>query len=340
MNLIDRYVAEIGRNLPEKNRADIEKEIHSTLEDMLEEKSRQAGRPVDEDMTVEALKEFGHPLKVAASYQPERHLIGPQLYPYLMMVIRISLLVIFGVALIRLGVNLFQGGDVQHIVRSVLEGIFGFFGTAINMLGIVVLVFAVLEWAMPNVDERYADFDPRSLPEPEAASEPDKFTTGRMITKIIFTVAAVILFNAYPQLIGIWFPRDGQWASFPILSAAFFHYLPWLNIFWMLEIAHSLLLLREGRWQTSTRWYAILLAVFRISLTYAMLNGPSIVGVSAANLQSLGIQAPEAGALVAVIGAAVSLGLIVAIVAETIQVFVALYRMYFKDRKFNLLSIG
>ena len=39
MSLIDRYIAEVGRHLPEKNRKDIEAEIRSMLEDMIDENS-------------------------------------------------------------------------------------------------------------------------------------------------------------------------------------------------------------------------------------------------------------------------------------------------------------
>jgi hypothetical protein len=45
MNLIDTYVSEVGRHLPQKNRADIEAEIRSTIEDILEERSRKFGKP-------------------------------------------------------------------------------------------------------------------------------------------------------------------------------------------------------------------------------------------------------------------------------------------------------
>ena len=48
MELIDRYVAEVGRQLPEKMRADIENEMRSTLEDMVEDRSQKTGRPVDQ----------------------------------------------------------------------------------------------------------------------------------------------------------------------------------------------------------------------------------------------------------------------------------------------------
>ena len=36
MSLIDRYVAEVGRHLPEKDRSDIETEIQTMIEDTLD----------------------------------------------------------------------------------------------------------------------------------------------------------------------------------------------------------------------------------------------------------------------------------------------------------------
>ena len=55
MNLIDRYVTEVGKHLPRKNRVDIEAELRSTLEDMLEDRSKQTGRQADEALAAELL---------------------------------------------------------------------------------------------------------------------------------------------------------------------------------------------------------------------------------------------------------------------------------------------
>jgi hypothetical protein len=54
--LIDRYIAEVGKFLPRKNRLDIEAGILSTLEDMLTEPRRKTGNPVDP-----LLEKFSHP---------------------------------------------------------------------------------------------------------------------------------------------------------------------------------------------------------------------------------------------------------------------------------------
>ena len=98
MNLIDRYIEQVGENLPRKDREDILKEIRSILEDTLESRSQTENRPVDEDLIVVVLKDFGSPSKVAASYLPPRYLIGPRLYPTFFMLTKIILGIVLLVA--------------------------------------------------------------------------------------------------------------------------------------------------------------------------------------------------------------------------------------------------
>src|SRR5512147_2190053 len=109
MNLIDKYIAEVGKHLPRKNRADIEAEIRSTLEDMLEER-KQAQGPLDDAAVIELLKEYGAPRKVAESYVGPRYLIGPRIYPFFEMVTRIVLTVVLVVGLAGLGISLSRSG--------------------------------------------------------------------------------------------------------------------------------------------------------------------------------------------------------------------------------------
>src|SRR5574338_964427 len=109
MNLIDRYIAEVGKHLPRKNRADIEAEIRSTLEDMLEERSQGTG-PADEATVMAMLKDYGAPREVAAKYKTHQYLIGPRLFPIFEMVVKIVFAVVAGASLIGLAVNLSQTG--------------------------------------------------------------------------------------------------------------------------------------------------------------------------------------------------------------------------------------
>ena len=103
MELIDRYLHEVGRYLPKKNREDILAEIRSYLEDKLDERTN--GKPSEEDV-VEFLKEEGSPQKMAASYAPEgQYVIGPSLYPLFRLVTGIALAASIGAQLLAWAVS-------------------------------------------------------------------------------------------------------------------------------------------------------------------------------------------------------------------------------------------
>ncbi|MBM3151925.1 MAG: hypothetical protein FJZ96_06960 [Chloroflexi bacterium] len=106
--MIDRYIAEIGKRLALRNRADIQKEIRSTLEDMLEDRARHPDRTGEENLVVDLLREFGKPEDVAASYQTERYLVGPQLYPFFSLVVTIVLPILATVLMIIMSIGLFS----------------------------------------------------------------------------------------------------------------------------------------------------------------------------------------------------------------------------------------
>ncbi|HCB02525.1 MAG TPA: hypothetical protein DEP19_09095, partial [Anaerolineae bacterium] len=129
MKLIERYVSEVGKNLPLiKGREDIEKELRSTLEDMLEERAEKAGRPVDEAMEIELLKEYGSPNKVAMTYNPQPYLIGPRMFPFFLTVLKIVIPIVVIVLLVLTGIQAvtetpLMGREFINIIGDGLAGI-------------------------------------------------------------------------------------------------------------------------------------------------------------------------------------------------------------------------
>lgn len=335
MKLIDRYVAEVGRQLPEKNRADIEKELRSTLEDMLEDASHAAGRPADEEMEAEVLKTYGKPNKVAASYLPEKYLIGPRLYPFFMMVLRIVLTVVSVVTLLRIGMAMAYNADAAGIFTLIGQFILEWLTSCTAALGNIVLVFAIIERFVPGVNEQSAEvmadlegrndekWDPRDLPE---AADDNRFSLGEAIFDILFTVAALLILNFYPQIIGIGFISDGKWTYLPVLSDAFRAYLPWITLLWSAQVIKNLVLLRLGRWNTPMRWVGLGIDVANIALTYIILRGPSIVGITPAGLETTGmVSGAVAQTLVTLANSGVTIGLAIALVVQIIQVGMKAY---------------
>ena len=83
MNLIETYVYEVTRRLPEKSRNDIALELTSTIEDTLPEN-------YSENEVMEALSKLGDPAQLAASYrETPNYLIGPKVYDVYMRTMKI-----------------------------------------------------------------------------------------------------------------------------------------------------------------------------------------------------------------------------------------------------------
>jgi hypothetical protein len=329
MQLIDRYVREIGRRLPQKSRSDIEKEIRSALEDMLEDRSKKEGKAVDEAMTVEVLKEYGKPEKVAASYLPERYLIGPQLFPTFWMVAQIVFVVLTALALVGLGINLARGEATPLVIGKTIAESFGqYFSGIAAAIGNIVLVFALIQYFNPDLkfDTKEDDeWNPRDLPEVEDA---DQVSRGNLIAEVVFTVLGLILFNVYPQYIGIYNFSDTGSSFVPFLSDAFFSYMPWINVLWALQIGCNLILLQQMRWQAGTRWFWIAIKSGGIALAYAMLMGPSLINLTPEALMT-GMSMPaDAAQVIATMAAqGVRIALVVSIIAGAVDILKSLVQL-------------
>lgn len=330
MNLIDRYVREIGRRLPQKTRADIEKEIRSALEDMLEDRSKQESRAVDEEMTVAVLKEYGNPEAVAASYLPEQYLIGPQLFPIFWLVTKIVFAVLTTLTVIAMGFALFGGyaspenfwGDLFQLLGDYFSGMMAAFGN-------IVLVFALIQrfatgWEFKEKGED-KNWNPLDLPDVEDA---DQVKIGELVAEVVFIVLGLILFNFYPQYVGIYgFTDEGRFFA-PLFSDAFFSYMPWINLLWGLQFALDVWLVQQRRWQYGSRLLLMAVKAGNAVLAYTMLKGPSIIGLTPDVLMSeMNFTADGAQSLAMLIAQVVKWGLIIGIVAGAIDAVKALVQM-------------
>jgi hypothetical protein len=288
MNLIDKYIAEVGKYLPRKNRADIEAEIRSTLEDMLDERKPAQG-PADEATVMELLKEYGSPREVAATYMTHQYLIGPRLFPIFETVIRIVFAVVAGASLIGLGVGLTKTSLAGPAFASAIGDWFGgLISGLVAAFGNIVLVFAIIE-RTPVADKferEFKDWDPKELrsePDPEQTDLPDHIAT------IIFTFLGLVVLNLYPNLFSIRYLSDGAWVTLPILTATFFSFLPWINILGLVQIVFSGFMLGQRNWTPATRILGILMDIAGMILAVVILRTPGIFGITPEALNAIGI---------------------------------------------------
>ncbi len=83
MNLIDRYVEAVKSGISNNSldKEDVGQELASLLQQKQEAKEDEKGAALSDDEISDILTEYGHPFKVACSYNKRRELIGENAYP-------------------------------------------------------------------------------------------------------------------------------------------------------------------------------------------------------------------------------------------------------------------
>jgi hypothetical protein len=277
--LFDRYVHAVGGQLPRRLREDVKAELRSLLDEMLEDRARRGQRTPDMEMAAAVLREFGEPEAVAARYRPSGHLIGPELYPTFLLVVRIVLAVLIGLGGLILVLALWRAETpLTDLGRTLWEVAVQIAGLALMNLGLLVLIFAGLErWgARPVTAVAAATWNPLELP---AVEDPDRVERGSLITTLCVDVALIVVLNFFPGLVAIFFIHDGAWGRWPLLAPEFqTALLPWFTAAWALEAVLNLAVLWQRRWTALARWAEFGLSILSIViLARALLGGPILL---------------------------------------------------------------
>ncbi|HWL25618.1 MAG TPA: hypothetical protein VNR38_18030 [Ureibacillus sp.] len=144
MNLIEVYVHEVTRRLPEKNRDDIALELRSTIEDMLPD-------DYQEEDVKSALEQLGSPAKLASGYRDwPTHLIGPRYFDIYTTFLKMILPIAAVIAFISVFAEYVIGYDGQDaIINVALElagfGIWRMIDVGMQTFFWFTVVFAVIE---------------------------------------------------------------------------------------------------------------------------------------------------------------------------------------------------
>ena len=269
--LIDRYLMAVSEHLPKRLRKDTVTEISSLIQDALDDRSKTEGRPPDDAMRVEVLKQFGSPESIVAPYLPAKYLVGPQLFPTFSLVISIVLPIIAVLSLVGFWIGHIQPTPVTGVefISNIANSIGDMFSAVIQGFGNIVIIFAILQWVLPDFRIKPKEWDPRSL---KAVRRPDKIRRGELITEIFFSLIGIIVFTFYADKIGIYNYVEGQWTFTPLLTSAFNNFIPWLDMLWILTILLNTVLLRRGAWEVVTRIFAIALYAFGIGISASFIS--------------------------------------------------------------------
>jgi hypothetical protein len=274
MDLINRYVHEVGQYLPHRMRADVEAELRSLLTDSVEERARAGGVVASDALAGAVLRGFGTPKDVAARYAPEpQYLIGPRLYPVYVVAVKVMLPVLAALVVALVVAGRFQEPGEQPSLAVLIRATGRFLWSALVNLGIMTLVFALVERAMRTREAASAGFDPEKLP---PVDDPDKISYFGRIFAIYMIAVLALAFNVFPGWVALFVFHGNEGTVYPLLAPEFNRYLPLLNAWWFLAFVLNLVVLRQGRWRRPTRWADFALEVGNVLILLLIVTGPPV----------------------------------------------------------------
>jgi hypothetical protein len=269
LDLIDRYVYQVTKRLPQAQRADIEAELRGLIDDMLAARS---DAPAREDV-IAVLRELKRPAELAAKYSGStRHLIGPEYFDTYLLVLRIVLAAVAGGMTLALVIG-YATNPPAHILGAVA----GFFGSIISALvqafAWVTGIFALMERWGKGSPAAATPWDPADLP--PLPTHKAAIKRSEPIAGIVFSVLFLVLLNAAPQLFSAYLPADGALRVVPVFDlAVFYRLLPLIDVMVCLGIVKELLRLVVGRYTVSLSLALTALNVVS-AIMFILLFGPA-----------------------------------------------------------------
>ena len=243
MELLDRYLQAIKFWLPREQQEDIAAELSEDIQSQIADEETRLDRPLNEAETAAILKQRGRPLLVAQRYLPQEVLIGPALFPVYRFVLKIVILAYLAPwILVWLGFMIFDSGyrSSHTVARDLATGWGSFWSTALMVLVIVTVVFAVLE----RVNSRshfLEDWDPRKLP---PVRDPNQIPRVNSTVEI-----ATCIFFLVWWIKGIWSQAVFNFGEVQVVLAPVWHTLCWaLLLLSLMSIAVSAANLARPYW--------------------------------------------------------------------------------------------
>jgi hypothetical protein len=310
MDLMDRYLAAIRRNLPRDKASDIAAELADELESRREQREHALGRPLTDEETGEMLRAFGHPLSIAARYRTHQYLIGPQVFPFYRLVLKVVLAIGAILLVATTAVGLVLGDrDLLQTLLHMSGDLWLFFLAA---MAVVTIVFAVLERNGFPADH-LGRWRPEQLP--DVADKPQSHWESAL--EIGFGIAFLLWWIgliSFPSFSG-----DGvRVAAAPVWTEYFYPILALMIV----QLALNLMKLLRPRWKTARS----LLTMLTSATTLAIVAGVHRAGKWVI-VEGRSLDAPPAAELERSVNLALEIALAVVAVMMVLQILGELWKL-------------
>lgn len=279
---INRYVYDVTRRLPSNQRSEIDKELHSLIEDMVTERCN--GREPLLDDVNSVLLELGEPREFANKYREKKqYLIGPEYYEIYLLVLKIVMAaVLFGITIalviknaVNPPTNIFAmfGDFVAAIVSAVFQA-----------FAWVTVIFAVINHyddqnVKKQISKEYYENEKKWTPADlnEIPNKNIRIKKSECIVGIIFSIIFLMLINAAPQFLGAFFTDKGNTVVIPVFNMdKFYLFLPLFNISICIGLIKELLKLFSGKYSIKLSIGLLILSSVSVILTLLIFTNPDL----------------------------------------------------------------
>lgn len=197
--MIERYIYEVIKRVPQKQRKEIKLELAELIEDMKEEGT-----------TEEILMKLGNPAEFAKRYRDENnYVIGPDYYDDYVWIAKIGAFAVAISAIVSAVVRgLTEAEGLKDFIKVFIgEGIGVSVSGAVGFLGMLTIIFVLMERLKIKVDIKPdKEWTPSQLP-----AVPEKkamLSRGESIVAIIFYMVLMGMFLFVPEIFGAFETTD------------------------------------------------------------------------------------------------------------------------------------
>jgi hypothetical protein len=291
MELLDRYLQAVRKYLPARRQDDIIAELRANMEAQIEDKEAELNRPLTQGEYEDLLRKMGHPMLVASRYQPQQYLIGPNIFPMYLYVLRVSIMWAAIIYCIVIAVVIpFSSPSAAGVADSLMR----MPSILVTVAAWVTIVFAAFEF----ISSRYPgkctpisgftdNWQPSSLPPLEKdANRPGKRRSyAQAVAEIIFGALFLVwllLIPSHPFLmLG---PGVAILKVMPYqLSPSWWAFFWWIVALNFLQIVWKTIDLFRDRWQHPGRIQQIVFKVFGLIPLTILLTAPGYTYISLKN---------------------------------------------------------
>ncbi len=279
-NLIERYVYDVARRLPEKDREDVKKELRANLYDMLPEGA-------SDDAVKKVLYDLGSPASLAEKYRTKpRYLISPAYFDEYVGVLKWVLpLVGVLVMLIGFAVGAFDAaktttGNMPFVISGILSsGVSMGVSAAFQALVWTTIGFAIAEHSGQKKQKAGEHgWRVEDLPEVQNAKASIPLSEGiaELVISVVFSIIG-ILFCTGRLPFAMMFAQ-GDMVFYNIFSQSFLTMLiPFILVSMLLSIVQGFAKIKDRRWSVFVCAAVVIKKLIDMALTLYLVNQPNIL---------------------------------------------------------------